>query len=124
MFYINYLSMHKVHKYACWCIKAVIVWLCVRTGDNPPVHTHKPYNNLHISYSILQNNQQFREKHGTFPRMDIPSMFLFVCLFVALRPKSTAMVIAGRSVHLTTLFSWASLNKQLTSNRAHTFACN
>ena len=29
--------------------------------------------------------------------------FLFVC-FVALRPKSTAMVIAGRSVHLTTLF--------------------
>ena len=48
---------------------------------------------------------------------------LFVC-FVALRPKSTAMVIAERSVHLTTLFSWASLNKQLTSNRAHTFACN
>ena len=29
--------------------------------------------------------------------------FCFVC-FVALRPKSTAMVIAGRSVHLTTLF--------------------
>ena len=50
----------------------------------------------------------------------------FVCLFVfvALRPMSTAMVIAGRSVHLTTLFSWASLNEQLTSNRAHTFACN
>ena len=24
--------------------------------------------------------------------------------FVALRPKSTAMVIAGRSIHLTTLF--------------------
>ena len=35
---------------------------------------------------------------------------LFVC-FVALRPKSTAMVIAGRSVHLTTLFpgqAWTS----------------
>ena len=29
--------------------------------------------------------------------------FLFVC-FVALRPKSTAMVMAGRSVDLTTLF--------------------
>ena len=28
---------------------------------------------------------------------------LFVCC-VALHPKSTAMVIAGRSVHLTTLF--------------------
>ena len=34
-------------------------------------------------------------------------MPLYVCLFVcfvALRPKSTAMVMAGRSVHLTTLF--------------------
>ena len=28
---------------------------------------------------------------------------MYVC-FLALRPKSTAMVIAGRSVHLTTLF--------------------
>ena len=30
-------------------------------------------------------------------------LFLFF-VFVALRPKSTAMVIAGRSVHLSTLF--------------------
>ena len=29
---------------------------------------------------------------------------ILVGCFVALRPKSTAMVIAGRSVHLTTLF--------------------
>ena len=36
--------------------------------------------------------------------------WLFVC-FVALRFKSTAMVMAGRSVHLTSLFSWASLNQ-------------
>ena len=28
----------------------------------------------------------------------------FIFVFVALRPMSTAMVIAGRSVHLTTLF--------------------
>ena len=42
--------------------------------------------------------------------------WVIVC-FVALRPKSTAMVMAGRSVHLTTLFSWVVL-------RAHTFACN
>ena len=37
----------------------------------------------------------------------ISNKILFVCLFVwlvALRPMSTAMVIAGRSVHLTTLF--------------------
>ena len=30
--------------------------------------------------------------------------YVFVFVFVALRPKSTAMVIAGRSVHLTTFF--------------------
>ena len=30
--------------------------------------------------------------------------FAWLVGFVALRPKSTAMVIAGRSVHLTTLF--------------------
>ena len=34
----------------------------------------------------------------------------FVCFF-ALRPKSTAMVMAGGSVHLTTLFSWASIEQ-------------
>ena len=42
-----------------------------------------------------------------------PASGLFV--FVALSPKSTAKVMAGRSVHLTTLFAWASLNKQLPS---------
>ena len=48
----------------------------------------------------------------------ISFLIYFVCLFVcfvALRPKSTAKVMVGRSVHLTTLFSWASLNKPLTS---------
>ena len=49
-----------------------------------------------------------------------------VCLFVcvALRPMSTAMVIAGRSVYLTTLFpgqAWASGWLVIC---AHTFACN
>ena len=44
------------------------------------------------------------------PDQTVPKLWVhivcFVCLFVfvALRPKSTAMVIAGRSVHLTTLF--------------------
>ena len=39
---------------------------------------------------ILMMNREFKP------------VYLFV--FVALRPMSTAMVIAGRSVHLTTLF--------------------
>ena len=37
-----------------------------------------------------------------FSKQVVQSQF-FVC-FVALRPKSTAMVMAGQSVHLTTLF--------------------
>ena len=43
----------------------------------------------------------------TGPQSLLYYTLLFICLFVcfvALRPKSTAMVIAGRSVHLTTLF--------------------
>ena len=41
-------------------------------------------------------------KNVLYEQFDL-DVCLFVC-FVALRPKSTAMVIAGRSVHLTTLF--------------------
>ena len=39
-------------------------------------------------------------KKGIFNRIVV----VFLLFFVALRPKSTAMVMAGRSVHLTTLF--------------------
>ena len=45
---------------------------------------------------MVQNSYQ-----GLTGRLEY-NQFLFV--FVALRPLSTAMVIAGRSVHLTTLF--------------------
>ena len=51
------------------------------------------------------------------------TLWLFVC-FVALRPKSTAMVIAGRSVHLTTLFPGQAWTSGLPVIRAFTFACN
>ena len=39
-----------------------------------------------------------------YPSAQLESPAIIVVVFVALRPKSTAMVIAGRSVHLTTLF--------------------
>ena len=39
---------------------------------------------------------------------------LFICLFWCFTSKWTAMVMSGRSVHLTTLCSWAGLNKRLT----------
>ena len=41
--------------------------------------------------------------------------FLFVCLVWCLTSQSTAMVMSGWSVHLTTFFSWASLTKWFTS---------
>ena len=55
--------------------------------------------------------------------MKLDLFCLFVC-FVALRPKSTVMVIAGRSVHLTTLFPGQACTSGLPVIRAHTFACN
>ena len=43
-------------------------------------------------------------QHTSSDKINISAIVcLFVC-FVALRLKSTAMVMAGRSVHLTTLF--------------------
>ena len=44
-----------------------------------------------------------RQDPDNIPSSTDAGMVCFV-YFVALRPKSTAMVIAGRSVHLTTLF--------------------
>ena len=50
-------------------------------------------------------------------------LFYFV-YFVALRPISIAMVMAGWSVHLTTLFPGQAWTSGLPVVRAHTFACN
>ena len=53
----------------------------------------------------MSNNCLIHMKFSMFECNELVENLLvcFVCLF-ALRPKSTAMVIAGRSVHLTTLF--------------------
>ena len=48
-------------------------------------------------------NPEFRNNPESFHPWTL-GIILFIC-FVALCPKSTAMVMAGRSVHLTTLFS-------------------
>ena len=90
--------------------------------ENMKLFTYRlPWQPNHQIVSYFTKKSIFKANHLPLTKDQID---YFVCLFVALRPKSTAMVIAGRSVHLTTLFSWASLNKQLTSNRGHTFACN
>ena len=64
---------------------------------------------IDLSFKYLVNIIQSSQTPPTEERKEkniLPGPHLsikFVC-FVALRPKSTAMVIAGRSVHLTTLF--------------------
>ena len=54
MFYIKYLTMHNVHMYVgaigqllfgCAYVREIIHSL--KRVDYLPVHTHKPYNNLH-----------------------------------------------------------------------------
>ena len=59
-FYIQYLTMHKVHThagvirqllYGCAYEREIIHSL--KLVDFLPVHTHKPYNNLHIYFIIL-----------------------------------------------------------------------
>ena len=58
MFYSRYLTMHKVHMYAgatrqllygCAYVREIIYSL--KFVDYLPVHTHKPYNNLHLTTS-------------------------------------------------------------------------
>ena len=55
-----------------------------------------------FSYSIPGSNN-VKYPVSLKPLYNLFGCFLFIC-FVALRPKSTAIVIAGRSVHLTTFF--------------------
>ena len=60
---------------------------------------------------------------GTILTLLYSKTCLFVC-FVALHPKSTDMVMAGRSVHLPTLFAWQAWTGSQPVLHAHTFACN
>ena len=62
MFYIKYLTMHKVHMhvgairqllYGCAYVREITHSL--KLVDLLPyvVHTHKPYNNLHLLHTIM-----------------------------------------------------------------------
>ena len=64
------------------------------------MHEHNFGQTLKLQRAVVTVNIRSRSFKYNLQTM---YLFLFVC-FVALRPKSTAMVIAGRSVHLTTLF--------------------
>ena len=58
--------------------------------------------NFIFSVFDIQFKELFSIQTGTISAAAV-SYLISVC-FVALRPKSTAMVMAGRSVHLATLF--------------------
>ena len=58
---------------------------------------------LNVLYVYFQCLQEFFGIKCFICIFPVPTRILWF-VFVALRPKSTAMVIAGRSVHLTTLF--------------------
>ena len=56
MFYIKYITMHNVYMhagairqllYGCAFVREIIHSL--KLVEYPPVHMHKPYNNLHLS---------------------------------------------------------------------------
>ena len=66
-----------------------------------------------LAHSFTKN-QNKREYQPLF----VFSVCLFVC-FVALRPKSTAVVMAGRSVHLTTLFFCGKLEQAVNQYFVH-----
>ena len=60
-----------------------------------------------VCYILLAHHfrlKQLLKYHFQMSTVLSSFFFVFFFCFVALRPKSTAMVIAGRSVHLTTLF--------------------
>ena len=83
----------------------ISLWLLI--GFHPAsrsVHSTPADNTRKRVWQYIEKEKEKKKGLSIFtfitPRRDI--MF-FVC-FVALRPKSTAMVIAGQSVHLTTLF--------------------
>ena len=68
-----------------------------RKCQNPQLHWL-----FHFSYDTQTCQIQSRSGELRLSKMKNSCACLFVC-FVALRPKSTAMVMAGRTVHLTTL---------------------
>ena len=84
----------ELHVVCICCVNLINQpMLCVNTGHTKYRKAHKlPEGNLCVDSSIK-----------VYPQVFTKTTCFFVC-FVALHPKSTAKVMAGRSVHLITLF--------------------
>ena len=59
------------------------------------------WNFEHSTFNFVKLGES--DQHLTAVNEQIQRIYVD-CLFVALRPKSTAMIMAGGSVHLTTIF--------------------
>ena len=57
-----------------------------------------------LVYATKGASSEYQQHWPEYGGRDLHSYTVCFFVFVALRPMSTAMVIAGRSVHLTTLF--------------------
>ena len=68
---------------------------------------------LHCSHTLRMDVDEGSDQNFDDTSLLVYTKYVFVC-FVALRPKSTAMVMEGQSVHLTTPFL-GKLEQQLTS---------
>ena len=70
---------------------------------NPKIFGNHIFGMKNLDFAIVlhQYNQPYLTQ---FHKPHCRGIVYALVGFVALRPKSTAMVIAGRSVHLTTLF--------------------
>ena len=88
----------------------IFIWALMGRGHVPPpplastVLTTKSEVQRLIFTSLMYNDSLYN--HLSLTKAKQIKVHLFCFVFVALRPKSTAMVIAGRSVHLTTRFPW------------------
>ena len=86
------------------------MWLNLHGGLG--LHKGQSYKGI-IGWSFSYNSfVKFHDQTNLGHKM---TMLYSQSLFVALCPKSTAMVMAGLSVQLTTLFPEVLVNKQLTS---------
>ena len=63
----------------------------------------KPLGTLHLCIFKIPVRTVYISSHAP-KAQGSTAQYELLFVFVALRPMSTAMVIAGRSVHLTTLF--------------------
>ena len=104
----------KNNKPLHFVCETAIIFLPINLKHVPMSHCA-----IQMYMHLFRHNYKEVVPISRYEHLDELTQFTFFICFVALRPKPTAMVmvaiLAGWSVHLTTLFSSTSLNMQLTS---------